>query len=192
VREGGPALTGWDEFAALAPTGVQEFEVAADWKLLVEQWLEGSPRRGRFLAPNQLVEVWPGGATVLRVVPMAPGRSRLERLNFAAAVGKVGAKDGRRGAPSDAVVARGGKQPARTAKDDRTGSGGRRGDDRHGGNVQRLLDKWVAQQIELAESTQTGLAATGSELAESGPVSAALAEFRGSIAVLLPHLGGVT
>lgn len=156
TREGGPALTGWDEFAALAPTGVQEFDVAADWKLLVEQWLEGSPTRGRFLAPNQLVEVWHEGAVVLRVLPTAAGRSRLERMDFGAAVAAAGtgsAKRARRSRPRDAV-----------------------------------LDKWIAQQIELAESTQTGLAAAGSEMMEVGPVSAALAEFRGSIAVLLPHL----
>jgi len=170
AREGGPALTGWDEFAALAPTGVQEFDVAADWKLLVEQWLEGSPARGRFLAPNQLVEVWRGGAVVLRVLPTAPGRSRLERLDLVVAAGRgakgASAKGLRRGATGDAVRRRG----------------------RHGADVGPLLDKWIAQQIELAESTQTGLAASGGEMMENGPVSAALAEFRGSIAVLLPHL----
>jgi len=86
AREGGgPALTGWDEFAALTPAGVQELDIAADWKVLVEQWLEGSPSRGRFLAPNQLVEVWQGGAAVLRVLPVAPGRSRLQRLDYALA-----------------------------------------------------------------------------------------------------------
>jgi hypothetical protein len=151
AREGGgPALTGWDEFAALAPRGVQEVDVAADWKVLVEQWLEGAPGRGRFLAPNQLVEVWQGGAAVLRAVPVAPGRSRLQRLDYTLA------------------AKRGGKRSS--------GSGGER------------LDKWLAQQVELAESTQTGLASAGNDSAENGPVSAALAEFRGSIAVLLPHL----
>ena len=149
-ESGGPALTGWDEFAALAPTGVQELDVAADWKVLVEQWLEGSPSRGRFLAPNQLVEVWQGGAAVLRAVPVAPGRSRLQRLDYA-------------------------QPPKKGAK-------------RSAGTAGELLDKWVAQQVELAESTQTGLASAGSDVAENGPVSAALAEFRGSIAVLLPHL----
>jgi hypothetical protein len=58
-----------------------------------------------------------------------------------------------------------------------------------GDDVSQRLDAWIAQQIELAESTQTGLGAAGDDFAESGPVSAALAEFRGSIAVLLPHLG---
>ena len=143
-REGGPALTGWEAFADLVPAGVQETDIAADWKLIVEQWLEGSPTPGRFLAPNQLIEISPGSAVVLRVVPVAAGRSRLQRLDYAGA----------------------GKK--KTAS--------------------RLMDTWVAQQIELAESTQTGLAAAGDDFAENGPVSAALAEFRGSIAVLLPHL----
>jgi TetR/AcrR family transcriptional regulator, transcriptional repressor of bet genes len=147
--EGGPALTGWEGFAELVPVGEREFSVAADWKLIVEQWLEGAPAaRRRYLAPNQLIEVWGGGAAVLRVVPVAPGRSRLLRLDFGAAVAKGRAN-----------------------------------------GAERRLDTWIAQQIELAESTQTGLAAAGEDFAENGPVSAALAEFRGSIAVLLPHLG---
>jgi TetR/AcrR family transcriptional repressor of bet genes len=153
---GGPALTGWEGFAELAPLGVREIEVAADWKLLVEQWLEGAPaERGRFLVPNQLVEVWRRGAVVVRVLPTAPGRCRLVRLDYGMPVAGRGA------------VARKG-----------------------GDAVRQKLDVWIAQQIELAESTQTGLAAGGDDISESGPVSAALAEFRGSIAVLLPHLQG--
>jgi hypothetical protein len=145
-REGGPALTGWDGFGELDPLGVQELEVAADWKLLVEQWLEGVPgERGRFLAPNQLVEVWRGGAAVLRVLPTVAGRCRVQRLDYGAR--------------------------------------------RRGSQPRQKLDTWIGQQIELAESTQTGLGAAGDDLIENGPVSAALAEFRGSIAVLLPHLG---
>jgi TetR/AcrR family transcriptional regulator, transcriptional repressor of bet genes len=160
AREGGPALTGWEGFAELMPVGEREFDVAADWKLIVEQWLEGPPAaRGRYLAPNQLVEAWGEGATVLRVLPVAPGRSRLQRLDYGTAVAK-GANGGKR-----------------------RGQGAKRG--AQGGK----LDTWIAQQIELAESTQTGLAAAGDDFAESGLVSAALAEFRGSIAVLLPHLG---
>jgi TetR/AcrR family transcriptional regulator, transcriptional repressor of bet genes len=165
TREGGPALTGWEGFAELVPVGEREFDVAADWKLIVEQWLEGAPAaRGRYLAPNQLVEVWDGGAVVLRVVPVAPGRCRLVRLDYGVAVAKGRASGGKRGARGDA--------------------GGTQGDD-----VSERLETWIAQQVELAESTQTGLAASGEDFAESGPVSAALAEFRGSIAVLLPHLG---
>ena len=153
-REGGPALTGWEGFAELVPLGAQEIEVAADWKLMVEQWLEGSPvARGRYLAPNQLIEVWRGGAAILRVLPVGPGRCRLQRLDYGVAV----VKGRKRGAQGDGVSER--------------------------------LAIWIAQQVELAESTQTGLAAAGDDFPENGPVGAALAEFRGSIAVLLPHLG---
>jgi len=160
AREGGPALTGWDAFAELVPVGVQEFEVAADWKLLVEQWLEGSPPRGRFLAPNQLVESSRDGVTILRALPLAPGRSRLQRLDY---------------------VARSGRG--------KTGSGAEGNASRPGHAKPTLPDAGLTQQIELAESTQTGLVASGDDIAETGPVSAALAQFRGSIAVLLPHLG---
>jgi TetR/AcrR family transcriptional regulator, transcriptional repressor of bet genes len=152
-REGGPALTGWDAFAELVPAGVVEVEMAADWKLIVEQWLEGSLVPGRFLAPNQLVELSSGGAIILRVLPVAPGRSRLQRQDY----GPPAVKGRKRSVAGE--------------------------------DVRRQLDTWVAQQIELAESTQTGLATAGDDVAENGPVSAALAEFRGSIAVLLPHLG---
>ena len=186
TREGGPALTGWEGFADLVPVGEREFDVAADWKLIVEQWLEGAPAaRGRYLAPNQLVEVWDGGAAVLRVVPVAPGRCRLVRLDYGVAVAKGRASGGRRSGLRGKRGARGGELDVRHEK------GGTRGDapGLQGDDVSRRLETWIAQQIELAESTQTGLAASGEDIAENGPVSAALAEFRGSISVLLPHLG---
>jgi len=99
----------------------------------------------------------------------------MERLDFGAAVG---------GAKGDG--GRGGRRSARGRVVSRR-AGNLQDDGRPGGDA--TLDKWIAQQIELAESTQAGLAVCGSDMAEIGPVSAALAEFRGSIAVLLPHLG---
>jgi nitrite reductase/ring-hydroxylating ferredoxin subunit len=190
AREGGPALTGWEGFAELAPVGEREFDVAADWKLIVEQWLEGSPAaRGRYLAPNQLVEVWRGGAAILRVVPVGPGRSRVQRLDYGVAAAKGRADGGKRRGPGGKHGVRGDAAGTRAERQDEGRSlladpRGTGGDD-----VSRRLESWIAQQIELAESTQTGLAAAGDDFAENGPVSAALAEFRGSIAVLLPHLG---
>ena len=53
---------------------------------------------------------------------------------------------------------------------------------------QRRATAWLRQQIELAESTQAGLAAAAEEAAESGPVVPALAQFRESIAALLHAL----
>ena len=178
-REGGPALTGWEAFAGLVPLRAQEVDVAADWKLIVEQWLEGPPvDRGRFLVPNQLIETWRGGAAILRVLPVAPGRCRLQRLDYGVSSAKDEVEGRERGGVVGKGAARGDKGATRGDKD------GAQGDD-----VRQRLDTWVAQQIELAESTQTGLATAGDDFAENGPVSAALAEFRGSIAVLLPHLG---
>jgi hypothetical protein len=165
VREGEASLSGWEEFAALAPASMQEVEVAADWKLVVEQWLESTPSRGRFMAPNQLVEIRRDSAFILRVLPEAPGRSRLQRLDFSTAAPK-------------------GRKRAATSNEGRQGHDGREGRDER-----RQIDNWVAQQIELAESTQTGLAAAGDDVTETGPVTPALAEFRRAIAELLPHVG---
>ena len=84
-----------------APT-IRECGVAADWKVVVEQWLERRPTRswsaeraasiaplaparpaaGGFVAPNQWLETGPGGLVVLQVVPEAPGRCRLRALLY--------------------------------------------------------------------------------------------------------------
>ncbi|HEY6824316.1 MAG TPA: TetR family transcriptional regulator C-terminal domain-containing protein, partial [Steroidobacteraceae bacterium] len=47
----------WAAFAGLTPLQMAEQEVAADWKLLVEQWLETPLPQHSFIAPNQLLEV---------------------------------------------------------------------------------------------------------------------------------------
>jgi phenylpropionate dioxygenase-like ring-hydroxylating dioxygenase large terminal subunit len=47
---------------------------------------------------------------------------------------------------------------------------------------------WLQQDIEVAESTQRGLAAGASEPEDAGPVSAQLTEFRRTVAALLPGL----
>ncbi len=72
----------WAVFAALTPRAVTEQEVAADWKLIVEQWLETPLPQQKFVAPNQLLEVRTDGACILQVVPTAAGRSRLRRFEF--------------------------------------------------------------------------------------------------------------
>jgi TetR/AcrR family transcriptional repressor of bet genes len=75
----------WEPFAALVPRAVSEQEVAADWKLVVEQWLEAPLPRQHFVAPNQLLVMHDDGGCILQVTPIAPGRSRLRRFEFAAA-----------------------------------------------------------------------------------------------------------
>ena len=94
VPENGRDDSVWEAFAALIPHEVTEQDVAADWKLVVEQWLEAPLPRRRFVAPNQLLEVAGGGASILQVTPTAPGHSRLRRFVFSRT--RTGASRGQR------------------------------------------------------------------------------------------------
>ncbi len=138
----------WESLPELKPAGSTEIGVAADWKLMVEQWLESLPRpkgiRRTFLAPNQLLEVSATDALILQVIPEAPGRCRIRRLEYSS------------------------KKRAAKA-------------------TLRPLD-WLVQDIEVAESTQSGLAVGLEEAGSAGPVSAELQEFRDSIRALLPPI----
>jgi TetR/AcrR family transcriptional repressor of bet genes len=113
----------------LVPVGpAAQCSVAADWKVLVEQWLEtaapdavpgpsaesiawtfrpgtGAPTwssrrylslagsggntawQERFIAPNQLLQSRPDGLSILQVLPIAPGRCLLRRLDFTLCAG---------------------------------------------------------------------------------------------------------
>lgn len=140
----------WERFAGLVPRAVSDLEAAADWKVIVEQWLESPQPQQHFVAPNLLLDIRPEGALILQVTPIAPGRARVRRFDFAV-----------RGA-GDKAAARG-AWPRRTSS-------------------------WLRQQIELAESTQAGLAGAAEEPAEGGPVPAPLARFRAAIAAVLQAL----
>lgn len=149
--DAGPPREAWQTVATLQPRSVSDQEAVADWKLLVEQWLESPQPQQQFVMPNLLIEQHAEGATVLQVVPLAPKRSRIRRFDFSArATGKAAAS-------------------ARNS-------------------WQRRVTGWLRQQIELAESTQAGLAGAEAEGAEGGPVSAALLAFRATIAALLHAL----
>ena len=66
--------------AAWPKLGVGPLEtvaVAADWKLIVEQWLEQEAPQQYFLSPNQLLDLSGHDARLLQVVPEAPGRARV-------------------------------------------------------------------------------------------------------------------
>jgi len=147
-----PAPAEWGSLPALRAVGIDELPVAADWKLMVEQWLDALPRprgvRRSFLPPNQLLESGPAGALVLQVIPEAAGKCRIRHLEYA--------------------LASGGKA-SRGARASQT----------------RLPPAWVQQDIEVAESTQSGLEAGAGESDEAGPVSPALAQFRRTVAGLL-------
>jgi TetR/AcrR family transcriptional regulator, transcriptional repressor of bet genes len=156
VRAGGAAAAAvhpprgpWEAFAGYVPRGVADFEAGADWKLIVEQWLESPQPQQHFIEPNQLLDLRSEGAVILQVAPLTTGRSRIRRFDFAPA------------------------SPARRAG---------RGPYEH---WQRRVAAWLKGQIELAESTQAGIAGAGEEPTEAGPVTPALAHFRESIAALL-------
>jgi len=142
----------WHSFATLVPRAVTELEANADWKLIVEHWLEDLQPQQHFVSPNLLLELRAEGAIALQVTPLSAGRCRIRRFDFAARSGS-------------------GKAAARSS-------------------WQRQAARWVRAQIELAESTQAGLAAGAEEPAETGPVAPALAQFRGSVAALLRRQQG--
>jgi len=142
-----------DGFAARVPRAVTDLEVAADWKLIVEQWLESPQPQQHFVAPNQLLDIRSAGALILQVVPSAPGRSRIRRFDFSAA----------------------------RAAHKRSGTGAHAA-------WRRQINAWLGTQIELAESTQSGLMGAADEAAESTPVVPALAQFRALVAALLHAL----
>ena len=147
VRAGGaaaarPAEPAWDACAVLLPRVVADVDVAADWKVIVEQWLESPQSQQHFVAPNQLLRIRPAGASILQVVPTAPGRCRIRRFDFSAA-----------------------QRAARGSRE---------------------TDGALRAQIELAESTQSGLMGAAPDQPDATPATPALARFRESIAVLLP------
>ena len=153
----------YSAFDRLLPAGMQQIEVAADWKLIVERWLEAPVSQRQFLAPNRLLELRRDAALILQVIPVAPGRCRIQRFDYLPATAS--------GAPR--------------RRDPRSGSG--RGRSAVAG-WQRQVNAWLQQEIALAESTQTGLAGAADEFEDSAPISAPLSQFRQSITTLLPAI----
>jgi nitrite reductase/ring-hydroxylating ferredoxin subunit len=158
----------WRAFQRLQPSGMQQIEVAADWKLIVERWLESPAAHRQFLPPNQLIELRRYAALILQVIPVAPGRCRVQRFDYLATAARAVAV-GRR---ARATSARAAATRARTAL----------------AGWQRQANAWLQQEIALAESTQTGLAGASDEFEDSAPIAGPLAQFRQSIAALLPAI----
>jgi len=164
--DGAASEIDWGAFDRLAPVSAQQIEVAADWKLIVERWLEAPASPRQFLPPNQLIEVRRDAALILQVIPVAPGRCRIQRFDYVAA-----------------AALRRARAPKSRSADQRSASA-RAG----GGGWQRQVNAWLQQEIALAESTQTGLAGAPDELEDSGPIAGPLAQFRQSITALLPAI----
>jgi TetR/AcrR family transcriptional repressor of bet genes len=152
----------WSAFERMQPASMQQIEVAADWKLIVERWLEAPALQRQFLPPNQLIEVRRDAALILQVIPVAPGRCRIQRFDYLIAAAAQRTREPK----SHGAIQR------------RAALGG----------WQRLINAWLQQEIALAESTQTGLAGAPDEFEDRVPIAGALAQFRQSITALLPAI----
>ncbi len=103
-----PLLQGWMELrgvTALRPTDYRSAQTGADWKLIIETWLDTSPpdpdswtaRRYHaiadgaaalepvrwFMPPNLVCEARWDGLSAAQVCPLGPGRSRIDVFRYA-------------------------------------------------------------------------------------------------------------
>jgi TetR/AcrR family transcriptional regulator, transcriptional repressor of bet genes len=86
---------------------VAEVAVAANWKIVVEQWLETLAPQRHFLAPNQLLDLTAGSSRLLQVVPEAADGSRLVCFELRAGRGAGRRAPSRRGGASPALEQQG-------------------------------------------------------------------------------------
>lgn len=165
AEEAAPAGVDWGAFDRMSPVGAQQIQVAADWKLIVERWLEAPAAQRQFLPPNQLIETRRDAALILQVIPVAAGRCRLQRFDYSAAAPAPRSGRAKRGN----AASRSAGAPA-------------------AGGWQRQINAWLQREIALAESTQTGLAGAPDEFEDAGPIPEPLWQFRRSITALLPDI----
>jgi len=186
-RSSGGLLDAWAEFTPppasrpLMPRRESPAEtmVAADWKLVIEQWLElttsggsrdadehgwsarcyrqimgpsshGSWQR-RYLAPNHRIELRPDGFTLLQVLPVSGGRCLLRQHDYTVC-------------DADA--------PARVAQY----------------LAWRLNPYTRPAAIAVAESTQIGIVTFGHEASATLQPEPAVAAFRRQLAALMPMM----
>jgi phenylpropionate dioxygenase-like ring-hydroxylating dioxygenase large terminal subunit len=172
----------WVDFSppsASRPVGTaRDTAVAADWKIVIEQWLEWAAaaessqidgqdwsgrsylsllgaaadpaRRTRFLAPNHLIEMRADGFAIRQALPIGPGRTLVRTQNYTHC-------------ETD--------RPARAAAY----------------LASRLSPNWRRSAIAVAESTQQGIVAFGHPAAD-GARAAAVTEFRRQLLALLPMM----
>jgi TetR/AcrR family transcriptional repressor of bet genes len=181
-RPDAPAADDWIEFSpppGSRPLGPPaETAIGADWKLVIEQWLElaannvlnrhehgwsarcyagllGSSKdfnwQRRFLAPNHYIELRPDGFTVMQVLPVGPGRCVLRQHEHTHCEGD---------------------RPARAAQ-----------------YLASRLDPYTRRSAAtLAESTQKGIVTFGHEAANGAHAVPAVAAFRRHLITLMPMM----
>jgi TetR/AcrR family transcriptional regulator, transcriptional repressor of bet genes len=178
-----PVTDAWVEFSP--PPGSRplgwpvETAIAADWKLVIEQWLESTasdgPReaddhgwsarsykrllgssansgwRRRFLTPNHRIELRPDGFTILQVLPVGPGRCMLRQHDHTLCEAD---------------------RPARAAQI----------------LASRLNPYTRRSVIAVAESTQKGIVTFGHEAADGAQAAPEVAAFRRQLVTLMPMM----
>jgi TetR/AcrR family transcriptional repressor of bet genes len=156
-----------------------ETVIAADWKLVVEQWLELTMSGGsrdaeehgwsagmyrhllgstanfswqrRFIAPNHRIELRPDGFTILQLLPSGPGRSLLRQHHYTLCEAD---------------------RPARAAS-----------------YLASRLNPYIRHSaIAIAESTQRGIVTFGHEAADGAQAAPATAAFRRELVALIPMM----
>jgi phenylpropionate dioxygenase-like ring-hydroxylating dioxygenase large terminal subunit len=197
------AWAGLSAFAALAPQGVREVELAADWKLVVEQWLESALAEHPVdylstlvSAPHIQIDAATGtvaweanlnrdaaGVTAGRYTRLAQsGTSAIWRRLFIQPNELIEIR------PDGALVLQViPEAPGRCRIrqfEFATAFATREQRCLHYLG-QRLVRRWLRQDFALAQSIQAGLEGSGFEATEGGPVPQALAAFRSSIFQLL-------
>ncbi len=176
-----PAADPWADCAlppGARPVGrPMETAIAADWKLVIEQWLELTTSGGsrdadehgwsarsykrllsssehfswqrRFLTPNHRIELRPDGYTILQVLPVGPGRCLLRQHDHTLCEAD---------------------RPARAAE-----------------YLAARLNPYTRRSaIAVAESTQKGLVTFGHEAADGAQAAPAVAAFRRQLVTLIP------
>ncbi|MGA8706739.1 MAG: TetR family transcriptional regulator C-terminal domain-containing protein [Steroidobacteraceae bacterium] len=192
-----------DGLAGWKPLGLQELELAADWKLVVEQWLESALARhpvgwlaGLVRPPELTLE--PSAGSIAWRAPLndrAPGWSAGHYARVACAAGHGAWRrlfvqpnqlleirgDGASvlqvipESPGRCRVRRLELGPLKPTRVDRVL--------RY--LAQRLTRRWLRQDFDVAGSIQSGLESSEYQAAEAGPVPEALAAFRGLVLALL-------
>jgi TetR/AcrR family transcriptional repressor of bet genes len=178
-----PTADAWSEFSppqASRPLGPPtDTPIAADWKLVIEQWLELTTSSGsrdadehgwsarsyrrvaetsanfswqrRFLTPNHRIELRPDGFTVLQLLPTGPGRCLLREHDYTLC-------ENDRLARVENYLA------------------------------SRLNPYTRPSAIAVAESTQKGLVTFGHEAADGAQAAPAAMAFRRQLVALMPMM----
>ena len=104
---GGPPSIPLDDWPTLHAVRTETMSASADWKLIVEQWLDNGVPGRYFLPPNQLLDLASEPPQLLQALPEAAGRTRMVRLVFRRArrAGRAG-RAGRARPPRDLDLAR--------------------------------------------------------------------------------------